>query len=97
MDEDRDDYIAKLREKMEEWSIGLDELQARVDRAEAEAEGRHHVRIDRLRRQLDGTRDRIASLEPGGPEQWDEFREGMQEARELLEKGLEEAQRELED
>jgi chromosome segregation ATPase len=97
MTEDRDQYIAELREKLEEWNMGLDELQSRVDRAEAEAESRYRVKIDRLRRELDSTRQRMASLEPGGPEQWEEFQEGMEEARELLEEGLEEARRELED
>lgn len=98
MTDDRDAYVDELKQQLEEWNMGFDELHSRVERAEAEAQSRHAAKIERLRTDYEAALGRVSSVEEeGGPDDWDEFREGMEEARRLLDEGLEEARRELDE
>jgi predicted RNase H-like nuclease (RuvC/YqgF family) len=98
MTDDRDNYIAHLREQLEEWNMGLDELQSRVDRAEAETNDEaqaRRTRVEALRREYDEAYRRFSNFRSNDTDTWDNFREGMEEARKLLDEGLEEARRGL--
>lgn len=96
MTDDRDAYIAKLREQLEEWNMGLEELQSRVDRAEAESNDEaqtHRARIEALRREYDDAHTRFSNFRSNDTDTWDNFRGGMEEARKLLDEGLDEARK----
>lgn len=91
MSETDDEFIEELRNQMEEWNMGLEELQSRVERAEAEKQSKLNDRLRKLREDYGRTRERFAALSESGTETWDEFREGMTDARKLLDEALEEA------
>jgi SMC interacting uncharacterized protein involved in chromosome segregation len=95
MTEDRDAFIEEFTSQLEEWGMGLDELQKHVDQADAEAEGPHHELLRELRRDYDATREQIEALEAELSEDWSRHREGLEEARQLMEQALKEAQRTL--
>lgn len=77
--------------------MGMDELQVRVDRAEANARPEKTRRLEELRQALDGARNRASTLDSIGPDEWHDHREGMEEARKLLDEALEESRRALEE
>lgn len=96
MTDDRDAYIAGLREQLEEWNMGLEELQSRVDRAEAESNDEaqaHRSRVQSLRREYDDAYARFSNFRSNDTDTWDNFRSGMENARKLLDQGLDEARR----
>jgi len=97
MTDDRDTFIEEFMSQLEEWGIGLDELQKHVDQADAEAEGPHHELLRKLRSDYDATREQIRALEAELSEDWSSHRDGLEEARQLMEQALEEAQRTLKD
>ncbi len=90
MGRSHDDVTEELRSQLEEWNMGLDELQARVERAEAERRSALEARIKALRKDYEEARDRLEALSAKGGETWAEFREGMTRARRLLDEALEE-------
>jgi predicted nuclease with TOPRIM domain len=90
MGQPHDDVTEELRSQLEEWRMGLDELQSRVERAEAERRSALEDRIKVLRRDYDEARNRLQASSAKGGESWDEFREGMTRARRLLDEALEE-------
>jgi predicted nuclease with TOPRIM domain len=92
MDQSHDDVAEELRSQLEEWNMGLDELQSRVERAEAEHRSALEARIKMLRKDYEEARDRLQALAAQGGETWEEFREGMTRARRLLDEALEETQ-----
>ena len=95
-DEDKDAYIAKLREQLEEWNMGLEELQSRVDRAEAESNDEaqtHRARVESLRREYDDAYQRFSNYRTNDTDTWDNFRSGMERARKLLSQGLDETRK----
>jgi predicted nuclease with TOPRIM domain len=91
MSETNDEFIEDLRSQLEEWNMGLEELQSRVERAEAEKQSRLNDRLRRLREDYHRSRERFTTLSESGTETWDEFREGMITARKLLDEALQEA------
>jgi len=97
MTESRDEYVKKLEQKLEEWNMGMDELQSRVDRAEAEAGQHADPRIERVRERYNAARERMAEIQASGPDEWSRHREGMEEARRLLDEALEDARGDQED
>lgn len=90
MGQSNDDVTEELRSQLEEWNMGLDELQSRVERAEAERRSALEARIQALRKDYEEARDRLEVLSAQGGESWAEFREGMIRARRLLDEALEE-------
>jgi hypothetical protein len=97
MSDDRDAYIKRMEAQLEEWNMSMDELQSRVERAEAGSQAAYRERVEKLRRDYRVTVERLEAYPERDPEEWEEFREGMEEARRLLDEGLEEARRELDD
>lgn len=100
MTDDQDSYIARLHEQLEEWNMGIEELQSRVDRAEAESNDdarMRRARVEALRRDYEEARRRFSSYSPRDTVTWDSFRDGMEKARKLLDEGIEEARRGLDD
>ncbi len=91
MSADKDDPTEELKDQLEEWNMGLDELQSRIERAEAEKQSRLNERAKELRSDYEAAQKRFSSLGEGTPEEWDEFREGMKEGRRLLDEALEES------
>ncbi len=97
MTADSDEYITELQKRLEEWNMGLDELQSRVDRAEARSEAGTRPKLEKLRRQLEEVGTKVRSTPPKEGDEWKQFREGMEEARDLLDEGIEEARRALDE
>jgi predicted nuclease with TOPRIM domain len=91
MDRKDDGILDELRQRLEEWNMGLDELQATVDRAEAERNARLSERLQALRDDYDRARTRFADPPREKEGEWDELRSGMEEARRLLDAALEES------
>lgn len=91
MADNDDQFIEELRSQLAEWNVGLEELQSRVERAEAEKQSQLNERLRRLRQDYEQSRERFTALSEEGTPTWDEFRKGMTDARKLLDEALEEA------
>lgn len=97
MSRSNDDVTEELRSQLEDWNMGIDELQSRVERAEAERRADLRTRIEAFRENYEEARKRFESVSAKGEKSWDEFREGMKQARSLLDEALEETQPEGDD
>jgi chromosome segregation ATPase len=98
MSRDNPDEIEELRRQLEEWNMGLDELQSRIEREEADERHRLRERIRKLRESYDETMERFTARLAGdddlaerGTESWEDFREGMARARKLLDEAFDES------
>jgi predicted nuclease with TOPRIM domain len=91
MSRDNPDEIEELRRQLEEWNMGLDELQSRIEREEADERHRLRERIRKLRESYDETMERFTARLAGdddlaerGTESWEAFPEGLAPARKHL-------------
>lgn len=91
MSDSDESLVEDLQEQLEEWNMGLEELQATVERAEAERKAELRERLEALRSDFEGAKTRFHQLSRKGGGRWDEFRSGMEEGRRLLDEALEEA------
>ncbi len=90
MGQSKDDASEELRSQLEEWNMSLDELQSRVDRAEADRRPALEARMKSLRKDYDEARNRLQASSAQGGESSSELREGMKRARRLLDQALKE-------
>jgi len=90
MGDSEDDRIEQIRAQLEEWNMGLDELQATVERAEAERKSQLQERLEALRADFERAQDQFNDLPREGEAKWEQFRSGMEEGRRLLDEALKE-------
>lgn len=91
MSPSEEDPREELLQRLAEWNMGLEELQSRVDRAEAGKHAKLNERLRRLREDYDTAAARLAEAPDPEADTWDEFREGLTRARELLDEAVEES------
>jgi predicted nuclease with TOPRIM domain len=91
MSDSDEGLVEELQEQLEKWNMGLEELQATVERAEAERKTELRERLEALRADFERAKVQFDELSREGGGKWDEFRSGMEEGRRLLDEALEEA------
>lgn len=82
---------AEIHEQLRKWQMGLEELQKTVDRAEARRRAELTKTMKELREQFDQAQTMFEELSQDEGSEWDQFKEGMEKGRRLLNRALEEA------
>lgn len=76
----KDAYIQKLQAKLDEWNTEIDKLKAKADQAEADAKLEYYERIEKLREQQDGAREKLETLRQAGDDAWEDLKAGIESA-----------------
>jgi uncharacterized protein YhaN len=74
----REDFVIKLKEKIDLWNADLDKLQARADQASAEARVKYQQQIEDLHAKRGELEVKMAQLRGAGEGAWDDVRTGME-------------------
>ncbi|MEX0600395.1 MAG: hypothetical protein WD423_12065 [Rhodothermales bacterium] len=80
----RDEFVEKLKQQIDEWNEKIDRLEQRVREGRAEAEGTTDERLVDLRRRRDDLRARLRELQSASEEAWSDLKTGIERARKEL-------------
>ncbi|OOG21008.1 conserved coiled coil protein [Thioalkalivibrio denitrificans] len=77
---DRDQYIEKMKARLDEWNADLAKLEAQAKSAEADMRMQYDRHIEELRRQRDQAEKQLRELRDAGEESWERIRKSMEAA-----------------
>ena len=80
----RQDYLERLKLKLDEWNAKIDELEVQAKLAEMENREKYESELARLRNQRDELADRIDKMRDAGEKAFEELRAGAEQAWESL-------------
>lgn len=77
MSNTRDQYVAKMKSKLDQWNAEIDELQAKAKQAEGKASERLNDHLSDLRQKRDDVQARLKDLGDSSEKSWEQLREGI--------------------
>ena len=80
MKDKRKAYEEKLDAQLKEWNAQIALLQARADKAKAEAKIEYNKTIEALRQRQEEARARLHELKTAGDEAWEDLKTGAEKA-----------------
>jgi DNA repair ATPase RecN len=74
----REEFVLKLKEKIDLWNADLNKLQARADQASAEARIKYQQQIEDLQEKRQELEGKMAQLRGAGEGAWEDVKSGME-------------------
>lgn len=74
----REDFVLKLKEKIDLWNADLDKLQAKADLAGTEARVKYQQQIDDLKKKRGELEEKMAQLRGASEGAWGDVKTGME-------------------
>ena len=87
----RDEYVAKMKAKLDEWNAQIDELEAKTRRAKAQAAQKHQERIAELKRKRDEAQEKLEEIQGAGEDAWESLKSGAEQVWENITTTLQES------
>ncbi|HEY6011938.1 MAG TPA: coiled coil domain-containing protein [Nitrospirota bacterium] len=84
----KEKYIDKMAEELREWSAAIDELEAKMSEASAEARAGYAKRIQELKQKRDALTVKLRELGDAGSEAWDALKSGVETSWEELKRAV---------
>lgn len=73
-------YQKKLQAQLDEWSVEIEKLQAKADKAEADAQLEYYKEIEELRSMQEAARSKLAELKDASDDAWEDLKAGLDSA-----------------
>lgn len=80
----REAYEKKLQAQLDEWSVEIDKLKAKADKAESEAQLEYYKEIEKLRSKQEESNRKLAELKEAGDDAWEDLKAGVERAWDSL-------------
>ncbi len=93
----KDEYIAKLKTQLDEWSADIDELEVQAHLAKAELKDKYAVQIAELKAKRDEAEGKVSELQEAAGDAWEELKKGGEEAWGSIVKAVAEARKKFTD
>jgi len=84
-------YQDKIDAQLREWSSKIDELNAKADKATAEAKIEYYEQIEELRSKQTAAQTKLHELRNSGEQAWEELKPGLEHAWDDLKTSVEKA------
>jgi predicted nucleic acid-binding Zn-ribbon protein len=95
MNEKRDIYVKKLKDRIDDWNAQIDKLSAKVDQADTKVRAEYRKRLEDARKKRKDLEDKIAAMQKAGEGAWEALKEGVENSWEQLKAGLSKAKSEF--
>lgn len=73
-------YERKLQAQLDEWNAEIDNLKARADKAEADAQLKYYKQIEELRQQQQAAQVKLSELRQSSEDAWEDLKAGVESA-----------------
>ena len=87
----RDEYVAKLKNKLDEWNADIDKLEAKAEVVKEEAKELYEEEVSVVRQHRDNIKLKVNELVESSDEAWEELKTGVEQAWEKLSEAIEKA------
>jgi uncharacterized coiled-coil DUF342 family protein len=87
----RDEYVAKMKAKLDEWNTQIDELEAKARQAKAQVAQEHQERIVDLKRKRDQAQEKLKEVQEAGEDAWKTLTSGAERVWENMASTLRES------
>lgn len=74
----RDEYVAEMKAKLDEWNAEIDELEAKSKQAEAQARQRYLERVTELKSKRDEGRAKLDEIQSASEQSWETLKTGAE-------------------
>jgi len=92
---DRDEFVQKLKLKLDEWNADIEQLEGRAQRAGGRIREESGQLVARLRERRDHIEEDLRELRQSAGEAWHDLREGLEEAGEDLRAAIADARKHM--
>ena len=89
----KDEYIGKLKQQLDQWSVDIDVLEARAREADDEFRANRDAYLEALKARRDVAKFRLALLKDSAGDAWQELKKGSDEAWESIRHAVVEARK----
>jgi predicted nucleic acid-binding Zn-ribbon protein len=89
--ETKDAYVEKLKAQIDEWSVELDKLEAKVKKAGADAKIEYESQLKVLRQRYDSAKLKMAEIQDASESSWGDIKKGLESSWSALKEGIEKA------
>ncbi len=77
-------YEQKQQAQLNEWDAQINQLKAKAEKAEADAQFDYYKQIEELRSMQDAATNKLAEIKNAGDEAWEDLKTGMDSVRDSL-------------
>ncbi len=88
---DRENYIAKAKARIDQWTAEIDRLEAKAREADADARLAYSQQIEEMRSQRDTAQEKLAELRQAGDSAWEDVKSGFDKAWDDMTSALDKA------
>ncbi|MHB8121399.1 MAG: sll1863 family stress response protein [Desulfuromonadaceae bacterium] len=74
----REEYIRRMREKLEEWNTDIDNLSAKASEVSADVRSEYNEQIAALRVKQAAARQKIDEMQKSGESAWKDLKVGIE-------------------
>lgn len=87
----RDEYVEKLKHKLDDWNEDIDELEAKADHVKADMKEKYQEELKVVHQQRETVKQKANELIESGEEAWEELRTGVEDAWHKLTEAIDRA------
>ncbi|HEU18598.1 MAG TPA: DUF2254 domain-containing protein [Deltaproteobacteria bacterium] len=84
-------FIDKLAAQLKQWDADIDKLEAKAEKAKAEAKADYQKQIEDLRDKKQTAKDKLDEVKQAGEEAWEELKSGAEEAFDTMKNAFQSA------
>lgn len=84
-------YEKKLQAQLDEWSLEIDKLKTKADKADAEAQLEYYKQIEYLRSMQEKSNQKLLELKDASDDAWEDLKAGIDSASDSLSQALKSA------
>lgn len=74
----RDEFVAEMQVKLDEWNAAIDEMEAKARRKKAEATADYHSRLAELKGKRDEAADKLREVQNASENAWESLKSGTE-------------------
>lgn len=87
----REEYIEKLKAKLDSWNTELDRLENKIKELDIDKKFKYQDRIQELRNRREEVKQKIKEIQEASGDAWQDFRKGAEKAWQAFREGIENA------
>ncbi len=92
----REEYIEKLKQKLEDWNTEISSLEAKAEQVAGGLKEQYHKQLEDAKLRRDELQDTLAELKQSGDAAWDDLKSGADLAWDALTTALKSAKSKFE-
>ena len=87
----RDEYVQKMKAKIDDWNLAIDHLQAKADKATVDVLDQYKSEIEKLKAKRTEFEGKMSELQASGESAWENLKTGVDHAWKAMGDSIHEA------